>query len=425
VTGAAADAAPRLDARIEQDAATLNSGQRVLAVTWNEDGNQVGVLRTMNALPPWEFQTPPLEIGADSVLRYAFGRIYAVSRADGTITAVDPDTWTPSDVYVLGADSGPADIAVVNPELAYVSRRPATHLLRLNLITGASEEVVDLAAFADDDGVPDMEIMAMHEGRLFVQIRRVDWDGFAFVPPAYIAVVDIASEQLIDVDPDTPGVQAIELEGMAPKLKMQIVRPMRRLFVSASGDYFDAGGMEMIDLDTLQSLGFGISEAEDIGGPDLGPFVMVTTDRGYLAFSTDFAVSTHLVGFSLSGGIDPGPALYETVGYFAPTLELDVRSNTFFLPVGGTGGQGVHVFDAGTGARLTSEVIAAGGPPTDVVLVCPGFDNCEDFRAIPTMSAWGLAVMTLALFACGTVILTRRRRPGATGPGAPGPASVV
>ena len=75
----------------------------------------------------------------------------------------------------------------------------------------------------------------------------------------------------------------------------------------------------------------------------------------------------------------------------------------------------MHVFDAGTGERLTSEIIAAGGPPTDVVLVCPGFDECVDFSAIPTMSAWGLAVMTLALLVCATMILTRRQRTGATG----------
>jgi hypothetical protein len=32
---------------------------------------------------------------------------------------------------------------------------------------------------------------------------------------------------------------------------MQIDPPTRRLFVSASGAFFDEGGLEMVDLDTL------------------------------------------------------------------------------------------------------------------------------------------------------------------------------
>jgi len=381
----------------------FNDTVRRLAVAWNDSTNGSGVLRAMSVRPPWEFQTPPLETGSDSILRFADGRLYVVSRVESTIAVISTDTWTTLQVHSLVAGSEPLDIAVVSPQRAYVTRRTATHLLRLDLATGTSEEVVDLGVFADADGVPDMGMMAVHEGRLFVQIRRLNLaDPGQFAPPAYIAVVDIASEQLIDVDPVTEGVQAIELQGTAPKLKMQVVLQTRRLFVSATGDFFDEGGIEMIDLDTLQSVGLVVRESDGMVGADLGAFVMVTPDYGYLVFSTDFALSSHLKPFSVPGG--PGLEFYNTVSYFAPTLEFDPQTNTFFFPVGGSGGEGVHVFDAVTGMRLTPEPIPTSGRPTDLALLA------DVVIAVPTASAWGLAVMTLLLLVGGTVILVRRCR---------------
>ncbi len=377
--------------RPRQNDSPFASMTRRLAVAWNDYVSGTGVLQAMSTEPPWVFQTAPLQISSDSVLRSAGGRVYVVGRAEGTVAVVARDTWTTLQVYPLGGGSEPLDIAVVGPELGYVARRTATHLLRLNLLTGASAEVVDLGVFADADGVPDLGMMTVHEGRLFVQIRRVtlaERGGFAL--PAYLAVMDIASEQLIDVDPTTPGVQAIELQGAAPKGKMQVVRQTRILFVSASGDFFDAGGIEMIDLDTLQPIGMAVRESDGNVGADLGAFVMVTPDRGYLVCGTDLLLSSHLMPFTVSGGVEPGPELHFSLGYFAPTLVHDPATDTFFFPEGGFDGYGVHVFDALTGTRLTPEPVATTGQPTDLVLLsdfdCDGdgdvdLDDFFDFEA--------------------------------------------
>ena len=76
-------------------------------------------------------------------------------------------------------------------------------------------------------------------------------------------------------------------------------------------------------------------------------------ERGYLVFSTDFDLSSHLQAFSLSGGVDPGPQLHVQVGYAVPALEYDQRTDTFFVPS--------RVFGAfRTRRRLTA---ALGQPP--------------------------------------------------------------
>jgi hypothetical protein len=180
--------------------------------------------------------------------------------------------------------------------------------------------------------------------------------------------VDLASEQLLDVDPLLSGVQSIELAGTFPKLKMQVLAQQRQLLVGATGGTFDAGGIEIIDLDTLTSQGLVIREADGLTGADLGPFVMVSPEEGYLAFTTDFTLSSHLQKFSISAGVDPAP-LHVAVDYLAPELEFEPRSNTLFFPHGGGVESGVHVFDAATGQRLTANPMLTSGPPTDLVVL--------------------------------------------------------
>jgi len=384
--------------------ATAGAGPAQVVVAWTDGPTYEGRIRSFPAAAPWAFDTPALNIGANSTLRVARGLLYAVSRTDATVAVIDPDTWTVLRTLSVGVGREPIDIAVIAADLAYVSCADETHLLRFNPITGQTTSVVDLSVFADADGVPDLNMMAVHEGRLFVQLRRIDSSTFGFVQPAMLAVVDLAAELLIDADPATSGAQAIELQGMAPKLKMQIVESTRRLIVSASGDFFDDGGIEMIDLDTLQSLGLIVREDSGTVGADLGAFVLVTPDRGYLTFSTDFAVSSHMVEFTVSGGVVPGGEIFGTVGYFVPTLPLEPQSNTFLFPDGGSATSTVHVLQSDSGAHVATVLIATNALPTDVVVI-PG---AMAGPAIPAVSSWGMLVFALLVTAAAAILATQK-----------------
>lgn len=341
-----------------------------LAVAWNDFSLGVGLVRIMRTLAPWEFRSPAIETGKDATLHYAFGRLYAVSRTDDTITVIARRGGRVRNVIALDERSEVEDIAVVSRRKAYVSRRNATHLLRLDPETGVMADAVDLSLFADADGRPELGAMIRDGDHLFVQIRRFNEDGHGgFAPPGYLAVVDLRTEAIIDVDPVMPGTQAIELQGTSPKHRMQIVPGTRSLFVSATGGFFDQGGIEVIDLDTLQSHGLVIRESDGLTGADLGPFVMVAADRGFLVYSTDLDLSSHLQPFSLSSGVDPGPNLNVSVGYAVPALAHESRRGVFFLPDGVFNRQGMHVFDVESWQRLTSAPTAVSGLPTDVLLL--------------------------------------------------------
>lgn len=340
-----------------------------VAVAWNDFDRNVGLVRIMRSLPPWEFRSPEVETGMDATLHYRFGRLYAVSRRDAKITVI-ARRGRVLKVIPLAQGSEPEDIAVVSSRVAYVSRRNATHLQRVDLGSGVATDVVDLSAFADADGRPELGAMIRDGDLLFVQVRRFNEDGpGGFAPPAYLAVVDLRSETLLDVDPVAPGSQAIELQGTSPKHRMQIDATSRTLYVSATGGFFDQGGIEAIDLDTLRSRGMVIRESDGLTGADLGPFVMVDGDRGFLVYSTDLDLSSHLQPFSLSRGVDEGMNLNVSVGYAVPSLAHDPRRGVFFVPDHVVGRRGVHVFDVESWERLSKSPTAVTGLPTDVLLL--------------------------------------------------------
>ena len=148
---------------------------------------------------------------------------------------------------------------------------------------------------------------------------------------------------------------------------MQVTTSPERLFVSATGGFFDAGGIEAIDLASLRSLGLVLREDSGQAGADVGAFVMVKPEVGYLTFSTDLLLSSHLVRF-VPGAVVTGE-LHVTLDYFVTAILHDPASRQLFLIDGGVLPPGVFVFDAESGAKWTREAIETDGFPTDAVFV--------------------------------------------------------
>lgn len=344
------------------------TGAPRVAVAWIRGSDNVGVVQGLEGESPWAPVTSALAVGADPVMRAFEDSLYVLSRESGEVTVIEVPGWTIVHQHSPGPASPSVDIAVVAADRAYVTRESATQLLRLDPQTGATADVVDLAAFADTDGNPDMGTMAQSDNRLFVQLRRIDHNG----PPAapLIAIVDLATETLVDADPLEPGTQAIALQGTYPKGKMQVQPDTRRLILSATGAYFDAGGIELVNLDTFESLGFAVDESDPNTAADTGAFVMTTATFGYVSFSTDLVPSSHLHTFRLPPDGDFGPELQTTLPYIVPRILHDPVTNLIYWPEGGNAGPGVLVFDAGTGAKLTPQPVAVGGTITDLELLC-------------------------------------------------------
>jgi hypothetical protein len=380
------------------------AAERFIAIAWNDVRQGGAAVQRFRSEPPWAFDGDAIAVGGNPVLRVAGDRLYAVSTADGTVTAIDCASWSVVQVYALGAQSHPLDIAIASPEIAYLTTSDSTQLLRLNLGTGVVQNALDVAGFANPGGLLTAGMMAIDAGRLIVQVSRfgsIAADALAAVDPTgYLAVVDLATEQLVDADPIEKGIQAIALQGTFAKYKMKLLRDARRLYLSASGAYFDAGGLEEIDLDALTSLGLVIAEVDGNTAADLGSFVMVAPDRGLLVSSTDFAPSSHLARFSLAGEVQL-EELFVTVNYRVPTMVHDPQTHTIFVPDGGTT-NAYYIFDADSGEKLNRDPLLLAGPATDIELLCDPEQSCDcavgyACEAVPAISNRGLPLLCLSL----------------------------
>jgi hypothetical protein len=272
--------------------------------------NRTGSCAAFDIERPWAGATDLEPIGPWAIVRHFFGRHYVVNRTTGTIQVIDPDTFTTLLAFSVGIGSNPHDILVVDRRTAYVSRHASHLLYEVDPSTGVLKSTIDLSGFADKDGIPEMSMMARDGHHLFVQIQRLG-PGLEIIPPSYLAVLDIRTNQLVDTNPGQDGVQGITLTGLTPSFKMQIDESVRRLYVSEPREHHDSeGGIDTIDLDALRSLGFMTTEVQI--PLNLTGFVLVSAVKGYVIAHTDIALSSHLQPFSRIDGSPLGPEITYT-----------------------------------------------------------------------------------------------------------------
>lgn len=325
-----------------------------------------GNCAALDLAPPWTASKNLEPLGVAPVPRHFAGLHYVVCGApESDLRILDPATFATIREIDFDSESNPQDVLPLGDGTAFVSFFDRDELRRIDLVTGETVALVDLGAFADTDGLPEMGRMARDGDHVFVQMQRIDRSP-APPPPrkGALAVVSVASNQLVDADAEAPGVQAVELTWYWPRLAMQIEG--RLLYVSVPGAFQDvAGGIEAIDLDTLEPLGF-VHHEKELGAFQLGAFVFVSPTRGYFIHHTDLTQSSHVVSFSRT----TGTFLAEHFVCFGlvESYAFDPEAGFLYFPDSDPADPGVRVFDAATGSQLTSAPIAAGLSPVECVV---------------------------------------------------------
>jgi DNA-binding beta-propeller fold protein YncE len=340
-------------------------------------GTGEGSCASLEIEAPWTAEVDLEAVDPKAVVRHFSGKTYVVNRRSGEIQVIDPRTFDTEFRFSVGSDSAPHDIMVLDERTAYVSRFESSLLYKVNPSTGELLATVDLGPLADADGVPEMSMMALDGSHLLVQVQRLDRNNsLQPVAPSYLAVVDLADDTLIDVDPVEPGVQGIVLTGLIPDLKMHVEPSRRRLYVSTPGRWHDsAGGIDEVDLDGLRALGFVVTEADF--ALQMGPFAMVSDQKGYVITHTDITISSHLAVFSRADGSRLSTP-WERVGVKVENLAFDPVTDQLFVPFPDpvTGG-GVVVLDTISDTVLTGSPVDTGLPPHDLVVVRSDFTPGE------------------------------------------------
>ena len=320
-----------------------------------------------------------LTIHSDAVVRTYRDKVYILNRLpqDNVIVLDRSDLMTPLIQYSTGNGSNPKDIAFFSEEKAYISLYERTHMLIVNPVTGDSLGAVDLSAFSDADGLPEVSQLALYGSHLFAACQRLDRDnGWAPTDISVIAVVDVTTDLLVDADADTEGVQGIVMAGKNPGAAAQ---RGSKWFLSAVNSYTDLtdGGIEVIDLVNLRSEGIVLDEAT-VGG-NLSSLVMASDNEGYAVVTDENFVNTvkrlDLATQSVSRGLDG------LSGGFVPGLGL-FGTRLYILDQGTFGdpaSAGVKVYDVNTDELLAGP-ISTGLPPSSIAFVGSAADfngDCE------------------------------------------------
>ncbi len=309
-----------------------------------------------------------LTIHSDATVRTYRDKVYIINRLgqDNVIVLNRSDLKTPLTQYSTGNGSNPHDMAFVSEEKAYISRYERTHLLIVNPVTGDSLGAVDLSGFADADGLPEVSQFALYGNYLFAACQRLDRDnGWVPTDVSVIAVVDVMTDQVVDVDANTAGVQGIVMAGKNPAGAMQ---RGNKWFLSAVNTFDDLtdGGIEVIDLANLRSEGVVIGEGT-FGG-NLSSLAMVSDGEGYVVvLNASFVNAVKRFDLAMQSVSSPLDGL---TGGFVPSLGI-FGGRLYVLDQGSfvdPAAVGVRVYDVKTD-ELVAGPISTGLLPVSIAFV--------------------------------------------------------
>jgi hypothetical protein len=160
---------------------------------------------------------------------------------------------------------GPHDVELLDGCRALVTCYDATKLKIVHLDSGLVEDGPDLAAFADADGLPEMDQLAVADGKVFVSLELLDRTSwYAPTGPGLVVVLDATTLEVVDTDSTTAGVQGLGVctdpyTDFAPG-------PDGHLYLGCYGTYgvADSAGVVAIDPTTLAVT--TIADGPKVGG---------------------------------------------------------------------------------------------------------------------------------------------------------------
>jgi DNA-binding beta-propeller fold protein YncE len=348
-----------------RDETTGRGPSRALVVTTDFE---TGLLATVGVASPHRVERPATPIHSDAVVRVTGGRAFVVNRFLGdNLQVLDPTRGFATRLQCsTGSGSNPHDVVLAGAGKAYVSRYNARDLWVVDpdapSCAGFLRGTIDLSPWADADGLPEMDQMALVGGRLFVSLERLDRARrFAPAGRSRLAVVDTATDTV-------PGVVELTGENAFSETSGIAREPgTGKLLVAEAGNIFTTGdgGIERVDPDTLVAEGFFVTE--DALGGSITDFVVASPTRGYaVVFVAENPPKNVLVAFDPSRGTLEGRLLVRTGNLpdvaLAPDGTLWVADQTLPAP-------GLRLLDPDTGRQLTRGVVDVGLPPFSIAFL--------------------------------------------------------
>jgi len=262
-----------------------------------------------------------------------------------TVSVFQPGDWSvPVTQFSVGAGTNPQDVALVDGEL-FVTLYERAEIAVFDLATTHHSGTVDLAAFADADGLPEAASIVELGGALYVALQQLDRDN-GWVP---------AGGRVIQVDPTSLAVTGSWEVGPNPTLHEHPAEP--EMLVVRTGTYATLnGGLLVLDPATGQPDSV-ILESATLGYA-IADYVESPSGNGlFIAEHTDFTYSVKCI--DAGGEIAHG----ETTTDWLAGLAVNDRGEAWIAQRSFAGTGGLVVWDVDTCTRLTATPIDTSLPP--------------------------------------------------------------
>jgi DNA-binding beta-propeller fold protein YncE len=254
--------------------------------------------------------------------------------------------------------SNPHDVLVVDPHKAYVTRYNRAELWIVDpgaaSCAGFRRGTIDLGPFADGDGIPEMDQMALVGDRLFVTLQRLD-ERRQYVPAgkSLLVAIDTATDRVVGT------VQLASANAFGDASGIAREPGTGKLLVNQAGDIYRTGdgGIQRVDPFTLTAEDFLMTE-DELGG-NVTDFVLVSPTKGYAVVITD-ALRNVLLAFDPSQRVVTR-RLLTRVDYL-PDIAL-APDGTLWVADRNLTASGIRIFDPTDDHQLTSAPIDVGLPP--------------------------------------------------------------
>ena len=273
-----------------------------VAVTWDSgahsviDTEPVGGPRSAenNLLPT---PTTDITVAAYGHFFYRIERFQADNVTKFDITAPETPIWQFSTMDDTDtATSNPYDMIFVSDQKAYLLRYGSARAWIVNpsATTQADFKIgeLDLSAYADSDGIPEMSCAVIANGKLFIAMQRLDRDdGFSHTNDVYVAVFDTTTDREIATGTDNlDNVMGIVLP-IRNVGSIQYIAANDTIYVQGAGGYESSwsgraaeytGGIVAIDpgnYSVSQILDDGDSENHPYG--NISGMGIVSPEKGY------------------------------------------------------------------------------------------------------------------------------------------------
>ncbi|MDH5472076.1 MAG: hypothetical protein OEY87_04740 [Gammaproteobacteria bacterium] len=228
-----------------------------------------GAYSVINELAANSFMaTNELAPTSSDVFVAAYGaHYYFFNKTDASVTKYSyTDATTPVWQFSVNdaADTGanPYAMIFVNETKAYILRYGKATAWIVNPSATIESDFktgeLDLTAYDDGDGIPEMANGIIVGNKLFITMQRLDRNNFwSHTNIVYVAVFDVTTDQEIDTNYPGDAVMGIPMEIINPNTDIAYDAVLNKVFVQGQGDYFGGnytGGIESIDPDTYNTL---------------------------------------------------------------------------------------------------------------------------------------------------------------------------